>query len=152
MTNTQRKWAVIGAVVVLLALAVMNVGRAVGRLQPGPAVGASAGPHVPDFVPQTPSASDPFTFTSMGSAVPDALSDVGEWIIGRPRAASYSPAAYEAAVEAPAPAQLEITGTGTTPDSGPTEQDVEVPTNQGDLMLIMQAVDGKWICTSLDWE
>jgi hypothetical protein len=142
--------AVIGGALILLMI-VFTTSRTISHLPHArPTAVASGAPGAPAYVPQAGGSDPTFTFVQAGSAVPSALKVASAWIAGRPSVALMDPGAYEAAIASPAD-NVAIDGTATTSEGGPTEQDVVVPTNSGNLLVVMSLEDGHWTCSAFSW-
>jgi hypothetical protein len=115
-----------------------------------PSAGASPGTHQPTYTPQQqPTAT--FTFSDVGSSIPTAVTVVEDWLTGAPAVDAMQPAAYEAALEGPAPDGTVVSGTATVGQGGPTQQQVLVPTNRGVLLVSLEVDSNAWVVTGMVW-
>ena len=134
------------AVALTITLFLLFMVNALSKVPDAP-VGSTAAPEPAStgLLAPSPEQEAPPATTDYGSSIPVALEAVSAFLTGdRPKFASLAqPDAVELVNEAPVP-HGSITASASTVLPGPTQQKINVPTTDGDLLLDMIIVDGSW--------
>lgn len=142
----------------LLAIPTLLVLLTITRLQglPDPAaqpsIDATTESTATGLLPPSPAPLDGPTTPEYGPSTPIALEAAQAFLQGdRARFAELAqPDAVESVNEAPTPGGR-ITGQARISLGGPTQQEVKVPTSEGELTLTMIVVDGAWKVAGMEY-